>query len=180
MPLFYTGKGDKGSSNIGKKKYQKDHPVLEALGELDELNSFIGFARSLLREKVLSQKLENIQQDLFIIQARIAWFLFPKFQSPQLKEEKIREMEKEIGSLEKKIKPERAFVLPGANVPSSLLHLLRSVARRAERKIFVVSKKYKVPGEILTYINRLSSYLYALARMEAHRKKIKETKPTYR
>lgn len=178
--LFYTGKGDKGSSRIGKKKFPKDHPVLEALGELDELNSFVGFARSFFKNKKLSQKLENVQQNLFIIQARLAWILFTKFKSPQLVEEKIQDMEKEIQDLEKKIKPERSFVLPGTNTSSALLHLLRSVARRVERKAFVVSKNHKVPQEILTYLNRLSSYLYALARMEAFRKNNKETKPTYK
>lgn len=187
MSLFYTGKGDKGSSHIGKKKYPKDHPVLVVLGELDELNSFIGLTRSLLKDKKLVLKLENVQQDLFIIQAKTAWFLFPKFKAPEFSEQKIKVMEKEIAGMEKRIRPERAFVLPGANVASSWLHVLRSVARRTERNMFSLSrlnggqaKKYKVPPEILTYLNRLSSYLYALARMEAFKKNIKEKKPTYR
>ena len=180
MPLFYKGKGDKGSSSIGKKKIPKDNPVIVALGDLDELNSFIGFARSLVQDKSLSQKLEKVQQDLFIIQAETAWFLYPKFKAPKIEEKKIQVMETEINALEEKIQPERAFVLPGSNTSSAALHLLRSVARRAERSMFIVSKKKKVSQEVLTYLNRLSSYLYALARMEAHRKKIKETKPTYK
>lgn len=179
MPLFFTGKGDKGSSAIGKKKVPKDNPILVALGELDELNSFIGFARSLVQGQKLSQKLEQVQQDLFIIQAKTAWLLFPKFKAPKLQKKKIADMEKEIIALEKHIKPERSFVLPGGNTASALLHLLRSVARRTERALFVVSKKKKVDQEVLTYLNRLSSYLYALARMEAREKNIKETKPTY-
>ncbi|MBI2642519.1 MAG: cob(I)yrinic acid a,c-diamide adenosyltransferase [Candidatus Wildermuthbacteria bacterium] len=179
MPLFYTGKGDKGSSVVGKKKVPKDSPVIIALGDLDELNSFIGFARALVKEKILAQKLERVQQDLFIIQAQIAWFLYPKFKAPKLREERIRSIEREIDRLERVIQPERSFILPGSNTSSALLHVLRSVARRAERNMFVVSRKRKVPNEVLTYLNRLSSYFYALARREAHRKKIKETKPTY-
>lgn len=180
MPLFYTGKGDKGSSSIGKKKIPKDNPVVCALGDLDELNSFVGFARALLKNKTLSKKLERVQQDLFIIQAQTAWFLYPKFKAPKMEAKKIGRMEKEIEGMEKKIKPERAFVVPGSNTSSALLHVLRSVARRSERSMFVVSKKKRVPKEVLTYLNRLSSYLYALARMEANAKKIKETKPTYK
>ncbi|OGN33876.1 MAG: ATP:cob(I)alamin adenosyltransferase [Candidatus Wildermuthbacteria bacterium RIFCSPHIGHO2_01_FULL_48_25] len=180
MPLFYTGKGDKGSSSIGKKRIPKDNPIVCALGDLDELNSFVGFARAFLKNKTLSKKLERVQQDLFIIQAETAWFLYPKFKAPKLKEERIRAVEKEIDEMERKIQPERSFVLPGSNTSSALLHVLRSVARRSERSMFIVSKKKKVSKEVLTYLNRLSSYLYALARMEAHGKKIKETKPTYK
>lgn len=180
MRLFYTGKGDKGSSIIGKKKVPKDSPILEALGELDELNSFIGVVRSTCKQSQLAQKLQNVQQNLFIIQARIAWFLYPKFTPPELKQEKINSLEQEIESAEKTIKPERGFIISGSNAVSAWLDLLRAVSRRVERKVLTISKKYKVPPEILTYLNRLSSYLYALARLEIHRKKLKEQKPTYR
>src|SRR3989344_8706503 len=114
MGLFFTGKGDKGSSHIGKKKYPKDSPIVEALGDLDELNSLLGVVKTQIHRVGLSKKLEKIQENLFIIQARIAWLMYPKFPSPQITEDKIRAMEKEIDAIEKKIKPERGFVVSGS------------------------------------------------------------------
>lgn len=178
--LFYTGKGDKGSSVIGKKKFPKDSPVLEVLGELDELNSLIGLFKSTPNGKPFFLKLTKVQETLFTIQARIAWILYPKFSSPQVSGEKVRELEKEIERAEKTIRPERGFVISGSNETSSWLDYLRAVERRVERRAYTLSKRYKVPPEILVYLNRLSSYLYALARLEIHKKKLKEPKPTYR
>ena len=177
--FFYTGKGDKGSSHIGKKKYPKDSLILEVLGELDELNSFIGVVRATFKQKELARKLQNVQENLFIIQARIAWFLYPKFKSPELKEEKIKSLEQEIENAEKTIKPERGFIISGSNLVSAWLDLLRAVSRRVERKMFTLSRKKKLPPEILIYLNRLSSYFYALARLEIYTKKIKEPRPSY-
>ena len=84
MPLFYTGKGDAGTSQVGKKKVPKDSPLLEALGDLDELNSLIGVARSGLEDSELTKKLKQVQEALFIIQARVAWILFPEHKAKEL------------------------------------------------------------------------------------------------
>ena len=192
MGLFFTGKGDKGSSHIGKKKYPKDSPIVEALGDLDELNSLLGVVRTQIRKPKLAKKLEGAQENLFIIQARIAWLMYPKpekprgpraftgFPSPQMTKDKIRVMEKEIDAIEKKIKPERGFVVSGSDSAASWLDMLRAVSRRAERRIVKLHKTRAVPQEIITYLNRLSSYFYALARAEISAKKIKESRPTYR
>lgn len=179
MPLFYTGKGDRGTSSIGKKKIPKDSLVLETLGELDELNSLLGVLRNVFREGNISKKLEQVQENLFIIQARVAWSLFPKFKAPSLRKEKISSMEKEIEEIERSINPERGFVIPGSTPRSAWLDFSRAVSRRAERRVYSLSKKKKLPQEILTYLNRLSSYLYALARLEASFEKQKEHHPTY-
>lgn len=179
MALFYTGKGDKGVSSVGKKKYPKDSPILEALGDLDELNSLLGLVRSSLKRKDLDSKLFSVQENLFIIQARIAWLMFRKFQSPQMTQEKIRNMELEIEAMEESIRPERGFVIPGENRAASWLDLARAVSRRAERSAAKLNKKHRLPQEVLTYLNRLSSYLYALARLEISRTKTKERKPRY-
>ncbi len=179
MALFYTGKGDRGSSRIGKKKYPKDSPIVEALGDLDELNSWIGVVKTQVHKPNLAKKLEGVQENLFIIQARIAWLMYPKFPAPQMTEEKIKAMEQEIDSIEKKIKPQRGFVISGSDLVSSWLDMLRAVSRRVERRVVKLHKAQPLPQEILTYLNRLSSYLYALARAEAAEKKIKESRPTY-
>lgn len=179
MALFYTGKGDKGSSFVGKKKYPKDSPIIETLGDLDELNSLLGVIRS-TAQKDLNQRLFLVQENLFIIQARVAWLMFQKFESPQITQKKIQAMEQEIESIEKKINPERGFIIPGENEVASWLDYARAVSRRVERSAVQLGKKHKLPQELLTYLNRLSSYLYALARLEISKSKIREKKPRYK
>lgn len=180
MALFYTGKGDKGKSYIGKKKYQKDLPILVTLGELDELNSLIGLVRSNIKRKKLQLELKKVQETLFIIQARVALIMYPKFKAPKLKKEKITELEKEIKSIEKKINPKRGFIISGINSDSAWFDYLRTVARRTERALVGLNKKHQLTPEILAYINRLSSYFYALARFEASRRGLKESNPSYK
>ena len=180
MPLFYTGKGDEGLSHVGKKKYSKDSLILETLGDLDELNSFLGLVRSTVQNKKLTAGLEAVQQHLFIIQAQVAVVMFPKFRSPQLKKEKVKWLEREIDVIEKKIKPERGFIIAGATVTSAWLDVARAIARRAERTVTTFHRTYPLSREIISYLNRLSSYLYALARMESVSRKIREQKPRYR
>ena len=177
MGLFYTGKGDKGSSIVGKKRYPKDSIILKALGDLDELNSFIGLARSSIKKKTIGAKLKAVQENLFIIQARIAWIMYPKFKTPEIRKEKIKELEKEIEAIEKKIRPERGFIIPGSGETDSWLDVLRTITRRVERTVNTLHRKHPLPPEILTYLNRLSSYFYALAREQA---KKKEPRPSYK
>lgn len=178
MALFYTGKGDKGLSLIGKKKYPKDSPIIEVLGDLDELNSLLGVIRATAKRS-LKQKLFLVQENLFIIQARVAWLMFKKFESPQITKNKIQNMEQEIEAIEKKIKPDRGFIISGENEQASWLDYARAVERRVERSAIRLNKKHKLPQELLTYLNRLSSYLYALARLEIVQSKTKERNPRY-
>jgi len=177
--FFYTGKGDKGVSYIGKKKIPKDSIIFEVLGDLDELNSLVGVVKSSMKNKSLQKKLQNTQESLFIIQARVAWILFPQFEAKQLSKKKITELEKEIRAIEQKIQPDRGFVISGAEEISAQLDYLRAVSRRIERSLNKLHKKDTLPPEVLTYANRLSSYYYALARDEVYRKKVKEPQPTY-
>ncbi|MDP2641501.1 MAG: cob(I)yrinic acid a,c-diamide adenosyltransferase [Candidatus Yanofskybacteria bacterium] len=178
MGFFYTGKGDQGESHIGAKKYPKDSPVLEALGELDELNSFIGWVRS-YKGTELGRQLKNVQETLFIIQARVGHLLAPEYPGPELAESKIRELEQAIEEIEAKLQPERGFVIPGADPVSAQLDILRAVSRRVERAVFRLHKENPLPQEILTYLNRLSSYFFALARLQVFSEEVKESKPKY-
>ena len=79
--IYFTKKGDKGISEIGNKKFRKDSLIFEVLGELDELNSLIGLSKNYLPKK-FNKDLTSIQNDLFIIQANVAWFMYPKFEKP--------------------------------------------------------------------------------------------------
>ena len=103
--IFYTKKGDKGKSYIKNNSVSKDHVVLETLGELDELNSLVGVVKNYVKE--YKKKLQEVQENLFIVQAQLAWVLYPKFEKPKLSKEKIEKLEKEIDEIEKKIKPEK-------------------------------------------------------------------------
>ncbi len=181
--VYYTKTGDQGNSKIGNKYIKKDSLILETLGELDELNSLIGLAKNYLPSKYFS-KLTEIQNDLFIIQANIAWFMFKKFNPPQLEAKKIKNLEKEIQDIEKKIKPKHKFIIPGSQKYSAWFDYLRAVTRRVERRLVkfygnLKGKNYKNKEEILSYLNRLSSYFYALARLMAYNMKVKEKEPWY-
>ncbi len=179
MGLFYTGKGDAGTSQIGKKKVPKDSPIIETLGDLDELNSLIGLVRSSFGDRDLEEKLKQVQEALFIIQARVAWIMFPEYKAKELSAQRTIDLEREIDDIEERIKPERGFIISGEDQKAAQLDYIRAVARRIERRIDTLHKKYPLPPEILTYMNRLSSYLYALARFKVFQAKIRESKPTY-
>jgi cob(I)alamin adenosyltransferase len=188
--MYFTGKGDKGKTEINGKKFAKDSLIFEVLGELDELNSLIGLAKNYLPKKFF-KKLTEIQNDLFVIQANVAYHLIrrptqtkrrltqTKFNLPKLKGERIKELEKEIREIEKKIKTQKSFVIYGSDKDSAWFDYLRGVTRRVERRLVGFTKKYKLDDEILSYINRISSYFYALARFICYNKRIKERSPWY-
>jgi cob(I)alamin adenosyltransferase len=205
--MYFTGKGDKGKTEVNGKKLAKDSLIFEVLGEFDELNSLIGLAKNYLPKKFF-KKLTEIQNDFFIIQANVAYYLYNadkhgsntdkrrcsinanirgskrkltrmKFNLPKLKEERIKELEKEIKEIEKKIKVQKGFIIYGSDKDSVWFDYLRGVTRRVERRMIGFAKKYKLDDEILSYINRLSSYFYALARFVCYNKKIKERSPWY-
>lgn len=178
MTIYFSGKGDKGQSLVGKKKVAKNSLILEVLGELDELNSLIGLAKNYLPKKHFSQ-LTGIQNDLFIIQANIAWFMYSKFKAPELKKERVEFFEKEIAAIEKKIKPQQNFIIYGSSQNSAWCDYLRAVARKVERKVVAFNKKHRLDPIILSYLNRLSSYFYALARLMAFQQNKKEIQPWY-
>ena len=176
--IYFTGKGDGGKTEIGGKKFLKDSLIFEVLGELDELNSLIGLAKNYLSKKFCG-KLTEIQNNIFIIQANVAYYLYKKFKPPKLSQSSIDKLEKEIKEIEKKIKEQKSFIIYGSNRDSAWFDYLRAVVRRVERRIVKLNKKFKLDKEILNYINRLSSYFYALGRFVCYNKKIKEKSPWY-
>lgn len=178
MIRYFTGKGDKGQSLVGKNKIAKNSLILETLGELDELNSLIGLAKNYLPKKYFSQ-LTDIQNDIFIIQANVAWFMYSKFKTPKLKKEKIEFFEKEIAAVEKKIKHQQNFIIYGSSQNSAWFDYLRAMVRKVERKIVSFNKKHRLDPIVLSYLNRLSSYFYALARLTTFQKNKKEIQPWY-
>ncbi|OGI62447.1 ATP:cob(I)alamin adenosyltransferase [Candidatus Nomurabacteria bacterium RIFCSPHIGHO2_01_FULL_39_220] len=174
--MLYTRKGDTGTTKTFgcDQRVSKSSSIAEALGSLDEINSFLG----LLKIKAggdVAEKIGQIQQDLFIIQAELAGA--PKTISP----EKIKWLEEIIDGIEKILPPIKTFFVSGGVELAALSDIARTIARRAERRVVAVvdEGKITVGKETLVYLNRLSSILYAFARNFNHQAHIAEEAPRY-
>lgn len=163
-----TKKGDRGKTSLtasGRKKIVcKDCLEVKAIGSVDELNSFLGLAASFTRNGKLTRTLRSIQEELFLLGSVVVGnqSKFPRVS--------IAELEKEMACLEKRLPKLTKFVLPGGSQVASFLHVARCVARRAERDLVALKKKDKFDPAILVYLNRLSDFLFLLAR-EANRQR---------
>ena len=181
MGLFYTKKGDKGYSYIGKKKIYKLNPFVAALGELDQLNSLIGIVKSQKIPTSLKKILHQVQENLFIIQANLAYaMLKEKRKPPAFSSKKTKETESIIDNIERKLKPAKRFVISGSTNISAWLDYLRAFSRKVERDVLGLKKLGNLDENILPYLNRLSSLFFALARWEAKQAGKKEQNPTYK
>lgn len=187
MSIFYTRKGDKGQSYVGKKSVSKTCVEVEALGQLDELNSMIGVVKSLPRAESRGQKissalkftLHQVQEDLFIVQSHVAnLMLGGSFKVPGFNKSKVKNIENIIDGIERKLPPLKKFVISGANQASAWLDFLRAKSRNVERSVLRINKSDKLDLEVKKYLNRLSSLFFALARWEARSKK--EKNPQYK
>ena len=188
--MLYTGKGDKGTTKVldSKERFSKGSDMAEALGSLDELNSFLGLckfkARQMQEEGVTLRKregktseiLHEVQENLFIIQAQVAGA------DKKITKIKLTKIEKIINLIEKEIPPIKNFSIAGGSELSALLDIARTIARRAERRTVLIKELglRKLPGHALPYLNRLSSLLFALARLSNHRSGIREEAPSYK
>jgi len=158
---IYTKRGDQGKGFlIGTKKIWKDDLQVEAIGQIDEFNSLIGFSLSKIKDVKIKKQLDQVQSDLMLISSIIAQ---NKVEVNKLNQS-IMQLENYIDQMELKLSELQNFILPGGGEIGSLLHVVRSVCRRTERRLVSLNKKEKLPEEILIYINRLSDYLFILAR----------------
>ena len=185
--MLYTRKGDGGTTKTlhCDQRLSKSSAIAEALGAVDELDSLLGFVKcqgSTLPKKQgrtfdLAELLLTVQQNLFIIQAELAGA-----PDKTITEKKVTALEKIIDGIEKKLPPIKSFFIPGATPNGALFDYARTVARRAERRVVLAVEEKKVPlGKFsLAYLNRLSSLLYALARLVNHQSGIKEQAPHYK
>jgi cob(I)alamin adenosyltransferase len=177
---FFTGKGDGGRSSFGKKNLPKDNALFDLLGDLDELNSWIGFARVGLGKNA-SRVLKSIQETLFVIQAEmtVIGFGYEARGFRKIDARRTKDLESVIRVLDKKLPAMKKFVLPGGSEPAARLDIARVIARRAERSAVRFGRKKKLSPEPLRYLNRLSSLLFALARHANRRGGVKEKNPGY-
>lgn len=167
--LIYTGTGDKGTTSlVGGERVSKTHQRLESYGTIDELNSFIGLLVTSLEDQLDKDFLYFIQHKLFSVGS----YLATDQQSTELKiesritPESIVRIENEIDRLDAGIPAMRNFVLPGGCRSASLAHVCRTVCRRAERQIYKLTETDPVEEPVLIFVNRLSDYLFVLARKE--------------
>lgn len=176
--MLYTRTGDKGTSGLfgTKERLSKDSPVFEALGTVDELNSLLGICRARsneIKDGRISNEILKVQECLFIVQAELAGV--PK----SLGQSHIDSLEQTIEGFESEIVNPHSFVIPGATELSAFFDYARAVSRKAERSVIAVRSGTLVSPETLAYLNRLSSFLYALARYSVVREDKKETAPSY-
>jgi len=168
---IYTKTGDQGKTSlIGGTRVSKNHIRIESYGTVDELNSFIGLLADHLQDKHNKSILREIQDRLFTIGSSLASDPEKniKMKIPVLLDEDIAVLEREIDSMEEKLEPMKSFILPGGHVTVSTAHIARCVCRRAERNCVALQEIEPIELLILKYLNRLSDYLFVLARYSGH------------
>lgn len=162
---IYTKTGDKGKTSLlSGTRVPKSHPRLHAYGTIDELNSWVGILREYAGE-ALKAELITIQETLFSIGSHLA--AEPgeqKFPLPKLDEEHIAALESSIDKMNETLPELRNFILPGGHISVSHCHITRTVCRRAERMVTETGEIDQIPDFIVVYLNRLSDWLFVLAR----------------
>jgi cob(I)alamin adenosyltransferase len=169
---IYTKTGDRGDTRLfDGTSVRKHDDRVEAYGDVDELNSFIGAAASFLKDPALATMLAEVQKDLFSVGAQLADPGFKqrtraKFQIPH---ERITALENAIDTFETELQPLRQFILAGGGNGGAMLHVARTVCRRAERRVVSLSERVDVNPIVIEYLNRLSDFLFVAARVVNHR-----------
>ena len=169
---IYTKTGDKGKTSlIGGTKVSKSHPRIESYGTVDELNSHIGLVSDLITDQTCKTILREVQDRLFTIGSLLA--CDPTKESgvklPGLIDNDVKILESEIDRMNESLLEMRSFILPGGHVTVSSIHITRCVCRRAERAcVYLLENNQEVDKLIIIYLNRLSDYLFMLARYSAH------------
>ncbi len=162
---LYTRTGDNGTTGlVGRKRVQKDSMRIHAIGEVDEINSILGVARSHCLDELIKPLLQEIQNILFELGAELA-----QPGSTRLVHAHSARLEQFIDRLNEALPALTNFILPGGGQDAAYCHLARSVCRRAERTMFRLSRTEHVNSASLQFINRLSDLLFVVARTLNHR-----------
>ena len=179
---IYTKIGDKGETSLfGGERVSKSSSRIEAYGTVDELNSFIGLAVTEVYDSSVKDLLVKIQNQLFILGSDLAT---PKInKAAKLKIQRVTpkfymEIEKAIDHFDNKLEILKNFILPGGSKSAALLHICRTITRRAERKVVALNSAVKVGSNIIIFLNRLSDLFFVLARYENKCSKIQDIKWT--
>ena len=173
MPKIYTKTGDEGQTGlIGGQRVCKDVPQIEAYGTVDELNSVLGVVLGLATSEKLSAAskskiksiLLKIQNELFNLGCQLSKSTQAPKDLPTVTDQEVKDLEDLIDTLEKDLPPLQQFILPGGDTLSGMIHLARSICRRAERRCIGLLKETLISPTIVIYLNRLSDTLFVLAR----------------
>ena len=174
---IYTKTGDAGETSLfGNSRVSKADPRVDAYGEVDEVNACLGAALAVGVGDDIAAVLTTVQKDLFAVGARLAdpsSRIAARVIKAAVTAEQIELLEKTIDRLETELAPLRRFILPGGSPAGALLHLARTVCRRAERRVVALGADAVEPGVII-YLNRLSDLLFVMARAVNHRGGIPE------
>ena len=177
--MLYSGKGDGGTTKMfgcDQQRISKSSELPEALGSLDELNAFLGFVKMRSAGKSrIADALREVQEELFIIQAEVAGA------DKRIAENSVKHVEALVNGIEKEIPPLKGFSVAGGTELSALLDVARTLARRAERRTIAVKELSlrELSPLTMAYLNRLSSLLFALARLANHLAGVCEENPRY-
>ena len=176
---IYTRTGDTGTTALfGGDRVGKNHPRIEAYGTVDETNAYLGLARSLLEDQSGAVRLEpllaRLQDDLFILGADLATPSESRAVVPRIDEAHITRLEEAIDAFEADLPPLKHFILPGGTSVAGMLHVARTVCRRAERLTVAASAEEAISLEAAIYLNRLSDLLFVLARWVNRQASIEE------
>ena len=172
---IYTKKGDEGNTSLyGGSRVPKSSKRIEAYGTVDELNSVAGLAASYDLSDQGSRHLKKVQEQLFILGADLATPPSSKTRINRIDDEAVEFLEEAIDSMDESLKPLKNFILPGGSQPGATLHLARTVCRRAERAAVACSETEEISAVAIKYLNRLSDFLFVLARYENKQAGVRE------
>ena len=168
---IYTKTGDEGDTGLqGGKRVSKSSDRIRAYGNVDEVNSVLGLVLSHKVDQDVEEILKKIQNDLFVLGSDLS---DPNIDNKQnrISNKMTEDLEKKIDEFEQELPPLTNFILPGGTHSASLVHLARTVTRRAERNVISLSKTEKINNECQVYLNRLSDLLFVIARVLNKRSK---------
>lgn len=177
LTKIYTRTGDQGETSLGsRQRVPKESLRVAAYGTVDELNSQLGVALAAGLVPRLSETLPVIQNELFHLGSDLA---FPEedkqtYQIPQIEARHVLALEDLIDELNEVVGPLANFILPGGSMGAALLHVARTVCRRAEREATALARSEAVGAQVIPYLNRLSDLLFVMARYENHQRGVPE------
>lgn len=175
---LYTRHGDRGETSLfGGERVPKDHLRVEAYGQLDHLSATIGLLVVSLSDDEIAGELRQVQNDLFDLGAELATppgsrleYKLPR----SIEEEDWRRLERLLDAYDAQVPPLRTFILPGGHETAARAHLARTTCRTAERAVVRLAHGEEVRADVLTYLNRLSDFLFVCARLLNHRAGVDE------
>ncbi|HEY7396262.1 MAG TPA: cob(I)yrinic acid a,c-diamide adenosyltransferase [Gemmatimonadaceae bacterium] len=171
---IYTKTGDAGDTGLfGGGRVAKNHPRVEAYGDVDELNAMLGAVRAAEPMPRIDEVLVPIQRDLFAIGALLATpdrdKMEKHLEKARVDDSRVAELERAIDDADAELEPLRAFIVPGGTQKAAALHVARTVCRRAERRVVELAQVTTIPPVVVIYLNRLSDLLFTLARVANRR-----------